>query len=69
MQHPILDSLVANGTIRSYSFEAYDEDGNLGIGKFRNTERLTLTFIDGRVLKLDTFCSGSSEDTSILISE
>lgn len=70
MTNQILNNLVASGEIKSYKYVCVDDLGNEGLkGKFRNTERLILTFPSGKTLCLDTFCSGSSENTVLEISE
>lgn len=65
MENNILNKLVNNNMIKSYSYYVVDCDGNDGLStdKGRNTETLIIEFNDGTKLKLDTFCSGSSEDT------
>ena len=64
-----LNELVTNGAIKSYVLINVDEDGNVGkTSNFRNTERLTLLFGNGESLTINTFCSGSAEDTVLIIS-
>ena len=63
---PVLDQLVAEGTIGSYSYRNVDENGTPDeVSKFRNTEQLIIHFINGKSLVIDTFCSGSAEDTTL----
>ena len=65
-----LDNLVKMGHILSYEYVDVDEDGNVGLkGDFRNSERLILHFSNEQSLTIETFCSGSSEDTVLSISE
>lgn len=68
MRNLALDRLVANFSIASYTLEKCDETGRPGESRFRNTEKLTLVFTNGTTLTIDTFCSGSHEDTSLLFS-
>lgn len=61
-----LHELVMNGTLSDYKIVSVNADGVEGVlGAFRNSDRLTLTFPNGEVLVIDTFCSGSAENTSI----
>lgn len=69
MNNEILEKLIKNGAIKSYKLEALDEDGNPGVSKFRNTERLTLEFLNGDKLVVGTFCSGCLENTVFLLGE
>lgn len=64
-----LSQLVQNGTIISFLFQELDDEGNVGHSKFRNSERLVLTFPNGEKLALETFCSGCAEDTSFCLSD
>jgi hypothetical protein len=61
---PILDGMVKLGDLKDFKLETIEEIPGSGS---REHERLTLTFPSGRVLKIDTFCSGSAENTSIFI--
>jgi hypothetical protein len=61
----VLDNLVRNKVIAGYVLNNLDEEGNIGKSKFRNTEQVVLEFNDGTKLQIDTFCSGSLEDTSL----
>lgn len=64
-----LDSLVNNGDIVSYQLVDVDEGGNVGKSSpFRNTQRLILNFASGSQLVMDTFCSGSNENTELILS-
>lgn len=68
MNNKKLDSLVLDGAIQSYSLVNVSEDGVEGqSSKFRNTERLKLVFHNGKELVIDTFCSGSSEDSVLIL--
>jgi len=59
-----LDDLVNNGTIKSYTIDNVDENGNVGSkSQFRNTEQLTIDFPNGEKLIIGTLCSGCSENT------
>ena len=63
-----LEELIAQGQIASYSYVEVDENGNVGVrGEFRNTERLVIRFLNGTVLTLDAFCSGSAENVTFSI--
>lgn len=68
MKNDKLDHLVSNGVIKGYNYDNFDEDGNLGKGKYRNTQRLVLEFANGDKLKVDTYCSGSLENTELMFS-
>ena len=64
-----LDDLVANGTIQSYSVKIFDMDG-IEIEKeqgSRCTQKLTLIFVNGQVCEIESFCSGISENTCLII--
>jgi hypothetical protein len=65
LTNDVLDSLVLSKDISSYSYQEVPEEES----KFRKTEKLELTFPSGRKLVLDTFCSGSSENTCLIISQ
>jgi hypothetical protein len=70
MKNIVLDKLVSLGTIAGYDYENVDNEGNEGrVSDDRNSERLYLYFKDGQKLVLDTVCSGSNENTEIIISE
>jgi hypothetical protein len=70
MKNPVLDKLVSLGTIAGYDYENVDNEGNQGrFSDDRNSERLCLYFKDGQKLVLDTVCSGSNENTELIISE
>jgi hypothetical protein len=62
-----LDNLVAKGSIRSYEYVGLDDEGNIGEGAFRNTQRLVLQLADGERIVVECFCSGSSQDTELII--
>jgi len=64
IKNKVLDTLTAKGFIAGYNFSIQEEEPGSGM---RETDRLVLFFSDGTCLKLDTFCSGSAENTSILI--
>lgn len=57
-----LEKLVGKN-IQKYEYRTVGEDDPDKVSKYRNTERLVLTFLDGTELQIDTFCSGSSENT------
>lgn len=70
MKNPVLDKLVSLGTIAGYDYENVDNEGNEGrVSDDRNSERLYLYFKDGQKLVLETVCSGSNENTELIISE
>ncbi len=61
-----LDELVANGSIKYYLYNAVGEDGVINKeSEFRNTEQLTLIFNNGEQLTINSFCSGSLENTTL----
>ena len=71
MDNSILEKLLSNGDIVSYHRTLRDEDG-VSIEQTkgsRETESLVLTFPSGIKLSIDTFCSGSLENTLLLISQ
>ena len=69
MKNEILDDLVQSGEISSYLYENVDENGKTtkNLIGYRNTERLIITFPSGKVICLNTFCSGCAENTSLEI--
>lgn len=70
MKNQILDKLLGSGSIAGYDYVNVDEDGNVNQkSKFRNSEQIILYFNNGEKLILDTFCSGSEENTVFCISE
>jgi hypothetical protein len=72
IKNTVLDSLVEREVIKNYTLLNVDADGVVTDSirdSWRNTERLLLTFPDGTTLKIDTFCSGSSENTDLLFEE
>lgn len=58
-----LDRLKTENMIVSYKIENIDDGGDVGKSNFRNSERMTLEFPNGSSLVINTFCSGSAEDT------
>lgn len=67
MKHTLLDKLVAEGTLQSYRFVDVDENGEENkASPHRNTQKLTLNFPNGQILTIDTFCSGSLENTALI---
>jgi hypothetical protein len=65
-----LDNLVNMGHIVSYEYVDVDEDGIVGIkGHYRNSEKLILRFSKEYQITIESFCSGSSENTVLFISE
>lgn len=68
MTNKHLDALVEAGTITGYSYFNVDDEGNENASSnFRNSETVVLKFNDGKVLRLDTFCSGSSENVNFVM--
>jgi hypothetical protein len=71
MKNKYLDELVASGEIGGYFYDLIDENG-FGITESngsRETEKLTIFFASGKILVINTFCSGCSENTSLLITD
>ena len=69
MTNPILDALVEKGVIKDYRYVEMDEAGDIGeISDMKNSEHLVLYFNSGDALGLTTICSGSLENTSLIIS-
>jgi hypothetical protein len=59
-----LDQLKASGTILNWQLVNVDDTGSPNrTSKFRNSERLIITFPNGETLTLGTFCSGSLENS------
>jgi hypothetical protein len=69
MNNAKLDSLLFSGMIAAYKFVNCNEEGNVVDRPkgFRNTQKLILTFPNSDQLVIDSFCSGSSEDSVLLI--
>jgi hypothetical protein len=63
----VLNFLVDNEIVQGAMIYSLDENGNVGESKFRNSERLVLLFNNGKKLVIDTICSGSAEDTSLIL--
>ncbi len=66
----IFDYLVQQGYIKSYQFAVLDESGKIITGKrsrMRETDQLTLVFPNNEKIVIDTFRSGSSENTHLQI--
>jgi hypothetical protein len=61
-----LDELVKLGQLKGYHFNP--QASIWGFDHRRRSDQLVLTFPDGNILTLNTICSGTSEDTHILIS-
>jgi hypothetical protein len=64
-----MNRLVSKGIILDWILENVDENNEVNkTSRFRNTERLTIYFHDDEKLVIDTICSGSAENTIILVS-
>ena len=61
----LLDKLVGDGELTSYSTEVIEFEPGSGS---RETVQLKLVFPSGKVLTIDSFCSGSAENTILIIS-
>lgn len=64
-----LNNLVACGAILSYHLRTFDADGNevpAGSPK-RVTDELSLTFLDGEVIVINTMCDACEENVALLI--
>lgn len=63
-----LEQLVSSGMLSSYSIKTLDAYGDEveqpGNGE-RETDCLILEFPNGKVLTINTFCSGCAENTSL----
>lgn len=64
MKDKVLESLIKNGSIKSYEYKSLDNEENM-----RCTEKLIITFTDNNRLVIDTFCSGTLENTSLAFSK
>ena len=70
MKHNHLEYLKQSGIIQSYEYVNMNEEGNIGqTSNYRNTQRLSLYFTGGESITIDCFCSGSSENTELMIAE
>lgn len=60
-----LDELVNSGQLTGYEFHTVNAEGEVDkkSNDGRNVERLILRFPNGDNLVLETFCSGSSQNT------
>jgi len=69
MIHTKLDELVAREAILSYKYINLDQNGmeSKPTGN-RNTEQLEIIFSNGMNLTIETFCSGTFENTNLIIS-
>jgi len=61
---PILTGMIMLGELKDVKLETLEEEPGSGM---REHDCLTLTFPSGRVLKIDTVCSGTLENTGIVI--
>ncbi len=61
-----LQSLIDNNTIKSFVFNEQVPTME-GDNESRLADELVLLFTNGETLKISTFCSGSLENTSIII--
>lgn len=72
MKVALLNDLCDDGYLRSYTYDAVDENGdtleNPGRG-MNESEVLNLVFPDGRQLTISMVCSGSLENLSFLFNE
>lgn len=66
MNNSILEELVNIGDLKSYNYETVEDDFG---SDFRETERVILVFPSGSKLVLETFCSGSGQNTCFMISK
>jgi hypothetical protein len=65
-----LENLKQSGIIHSYEYVGMDEEGNIGQkSSFRNSQRLAIYFNGGESITIDCFCSGSSQNTVLVIAE
>jgi hypothetical protein len=65
-----LDDLVAAGNLLSYTYQNIDSEGKPTSERkgMCNSERLTLRFSNGNVLRIDICCSGALENTTMVFS-
>ena len=65
---PALEDLKKSNLIKDYNYVILNEDQDI-IAKHENrsTEQLCIHLNDGRILSIDTFCSGSSQSTSLFV--
>lgn len=63
MNNKELEKLVQAGCIAGYHYSIIENVPNSGS---RESDRLTIVFLNGLSLTVDTFCSGSAENTSLL---
>ncbi len=57
-----LDVLVEKNLISKYAIKTIEESPDSGM---RESEELSLTFPDGTVLVVNSFCSGSLQNTAL----
>lgn len=70
MNNSILEELVNIGDLKSYNYQIIEDNfGSDFSSDFREAERVTLVFPSGTKLVLETFCSGSSQNTYFMISK
>lgn len=65
----ILDNLVANGQIKEYILTRNIPMAPDDTSGSRMTDALEIIFPSGEKLKLDTFCSGCAENTTLIIND
>ena len=66
MENEKLNELKQKGLVKDYHYVNVSEDlVEDEESAFRNTERLVLTFNDNTKFVIDTFCSGSFENTTL----
>lgn len=64
----LMDKLVESGDIRSYSLEFLDASDNVveKPDEDGGDERLTITFMSGKKICIDTYCTGFGHNTGML---
>ena len=62
--HPYLTGLCMLGELKDFKFETIEDEPGSGM---RETDRLILTLPSGKTIVIDTFCSGCSENTSLIV--
>lgn len=63
-----LNNLVKSGVIDNFKIENVSEDGKVNeYSNCRNVERLTIHFCSGDILRIETLCSGCSEDSVFIL--
>jgi hypothetical protein len=65
---PALEDLKKNNIFKDYNYVILSEDQDIiDEHEVRSTEQLCIHLNDGRILSINTFCSGSSQSSSLFV--